>query len=41
VAIDTAVNPFVEHHRQSIRLQYSCFDRMRSTLSFNRCSARR
>jgi hypothetical protein len=22
------VNPFVEHHRQSIRLQYSCFDRM-------------
>src|SRR6266704_2951991 len=23
-----AVNPFVEHHRQSIRFQYSCFDRM-------------
>jgi hypothetical protein len=22
------VNPFVEHHRQSIRFQYSCFDRM-------------
>jgi hypothetical protein len=22
------VNPFIEHHRQSIRLQYSCFDRM-------------
>ena len=22
------MNPFVEHHRQSIRLQYSCFDRM-------------
>jgi len=24
----TAVNPFVEHHQQSIRFQYSCFDRM-------------
>src|SRR5579859_5801033 len=24
----SAVNPFVEHHRQSIRLQYACFDRM-------------
>src|SRR5713101_3409708 len=23
-----AVNPFVEHHRDSIRFQYSCFDRM-------------
>jgi hypothetical protein len=23
-----AVNPFVEHHQQSIRFQYSCFDRM-------------
>src|SRR5207248_10339149 len=23
-----AVNPFVEHHRASIRFQYSCFDRM-------------
>ena len=23
-----AVNPFVEHHRHSIRFQYSCFDRM-------------
>jgi len=22
------VNPFVEHHQQSIRFQYSCFDRM-------------
>jgi hypothetical protein len=22
------VNPFIEHHQQSIRLQYSCFDRM-------------
>jgi len=22
------VNPFVKHHRQGIRLQYSCFDRM-------------
>jgi hypothetical protein len=22
------VNPFVEHHRESIRFQYSCFDRM-------------
>jgi hypothetical protein len=22
------VNPFVEHHRQNIRFQYSCFDRM-------------
>jgi hypothetical protein len=22
------MNPFVEHHRQSIRFQYSCFDRM-------------
>ena len=22
------MNPFVEHHRRSIRLQYSCFDRM-------------
>jgi hypothetical protein len=22
------VNPFVEHHRQSVRFQYSCFDRM-------------
>jgi hypothetical protein len=22
------VNPFVEHHRPSIRFQYSCFDRM-------------
>ena len=22
------MNPFIEHHRQSIRLQYSCFDRM-------------
>ena len=24
----SAVNPFVEHHQQSIRFQYSCFDRM-------------
>src|SRR6266852_9709097 len=23
-----AVNPFIEHHQQSIRFQYSCFDRM-------------
>ena len=22
------MNPFVEHHQQSIRFQYSCFDRM-------------
>jgi hypothetical protein len=22
------VNPFIEHHQQSIRFQYSCFDRM-------------
>jgi hypothetical protein len=22
------VNPLVEHHQQSIRFQYSCFDRM-------------
>src|SRR3954447_25886824 len=25
---EAAVNPFVEHHQQSIRFQYSCFDRM-------------
>jgi hypothetical protein len=24
----SAVNPFIEHHQQSIRFQYSCFDRM-------------
>jgi len=24
----SAVNPFIEHHRDSIRFQYSCFDRM-------------
>ena len=24
----SAVNPFVEHHQQSVRFQYSCFDRM-------------
>jgi hypothetical protein len=24
----SAVSPFVEHHQQSIRFQYSCFDRM-------------
>jgi hypothetical protein len=28
VARRSAVNPFVEHHQQSIRFQYSCFDRM-------------
>ena len=22
------MNPFVEHHQESIRFQYSCFDRM-------------
>src|SRR5438270_12146648 len=24
----SAVNPFIEHHRDSSRFQYSCFDRM-------------
>ena len=28
ISKEAAVNPFVEHHQQSIRFQYSCFDRM-------------
>jgi hypothetical protein len=36
----SAVNPFIEHHQQSIRFQYSCFDRMLLNAVVHPCSSR-